>query len=174
MIGTGKIGGKACGMLLARKIAETELKDYRAYAEPHDSFYIGSDVFYTYIVSNGDWRLRIRQRSEEGYFEASGELRERLLTGKFPGKIREQFESVLEYFGQSESDDCGTCDICRERKQSRNSDLKTRICDYINSTTAGYSLEDFLAHFAGAYSSDEYIAELRRLIDAGEVPPPSY
>ena len=101
MIGSGAIGGKACGMLLARKIAETELKDYRAYAEPHDSFYIGSDVFYTYIVSNGDWRLRIRQRSEEGYFEAAGELKERLLTGKFPGKIREQFESVLEYFGQN-------------------------------------------------------------------------
>ena len=101
MIGSGAIGGKACGMLLARKIAETELKDYRAYAEPHDSFYIGSDVFYTYIVSNGDWRLRIRQRSAEGYFEAAGELRERLLAGKFPGKIREQFESVLEYFGQN-------------------------------------------------------------------------
>ena len=101
MIGSGAIGGKACGMLLARKIVETELKDYRTYAEPHDSFYIGSDVFYTYIVSNGDWRLRIRQRSEEGYFEAAGELRERLLTGKFPGKIREQFESVLEYFGQN-------------------------------------------------------------------------
>ena len=101
MIGSGAIGGKACGMLLARKIVETELKEYRAYAEPHDSFYIGSDVFYTYIVSNGDWRLRIRQRSEEGYFEAAGELRERLRTGKFPGKIREQFESVLEYFGQN-------------------------------------------------------------------------
>jgi hypothetical protein len=54
-------------------------------------------------------------------------------------------------------------------------DLKTQICDYINSTpAASYSLEDFLAHFAGAYSPDEYIAELRRLIDAGEVPPPSY
>ena len=101
MIGSGAIGGKACGMLLARKIVETELKEYRAYAEPHDSFYIGSDVFYTYIVSNGDWRLRIRQRSKEGYFEAAGELRERLRTGRFPGKIREQFESVLEYFGQN-------------------------------------------------------------------------
>jgi ATP-dependent DNA helicase RecQ len=81
---------------------------------------------------------------------------------------------LLEYFGQTESADCGTCDVCRARKQSQKGDLKTQICDYINSTTAGYSLEDFLAHFAGAYSSDEYIAELRRLIDAGEVPPPSY
>ena len=44
MIGSGAIGGKACGMLLARKIADTELADYRQYSEPHDSFYIGSDV----------------------------------------------------------------------------------------------------------------------------------
>lgn len=101
MIGSGAIGGKACGMLLARKIADTEIEDYRMYAEPHDSFYIGSDVFYTYIVSNGDWNLRIRQRSPEGYFDAAGELRERLLAGRFPGKIREQLRNVLEYFGQN-------------------------------------------------------------------------
>lgn len=62
MIGSGAIGGKACGMLLARKIAETELPEFVEHDEPHDSFFIGSDVFYTYIVSNGDWKLRIRQR----------------------------------------------------------------------------------------------------------------
>ena len=101
MIGSGAIGGKACGMLLARKIAETELPGFRAHSEPHDSFYIGSDVFYTYIVSNGDWRLRIRQRSPEGYFTAADELKERLLTGQFPVNIREQFRKVLDYFGQN-------------------------------------------------------------------------
>lgn len=101
MIGSGAIGGKACGMLLARKIADTELAQYRQYSEPHDSFYIGSDVFYTYIVSNGDWRLRIRQRSREGYFEAADTLKERLLHGRFPGKIREEFQKVLDYFGQN-------------------------------------------------------------------------
>ncbi len=101
MIGSGAIGGKACGMLLARKIAETEIEQYRKYAEPHDSFYIGSDVFYTYIVSNGDWNLRIRQRSPEGYFSAAGELRDHLLSGRFPGKIREEFQKVLDYFGQN-------------------------------------------------------------------------
>lgn len=99
MIGSGAIGGKACGMLLARKIAQAEIKEYRDYSEPHDSFYIGSDVFYTYIVSNGDWKLRIRQRSEEEYFSAAGELKERLLSGRFPVKIREQFQGVLDYFG---------------------------------------------------------------------------
>ena len=101
MIGSGAIGGKACGMLLARKIAQTEIPEFAAHNEPHDSFYIGSDVYYTYIVSNGDWRLRIRQRTEEGYFGAAEELRQHLLNGVFPAKIREQFLTVLEYFGQS-------------------------------------------------------------------------
>lgn len=101
MIGSGAIGGKACGMLLARKIAATEVAEYPQYNEPHDSFYIGSDVFYTYIVSNGDWKLRIRQRTKEGYFSAAGQLQQHLLKGVFPTKIREQFLNVLEYFGQA-------------------------------------------------------------------------
>lgn len=101
MIGSGAIGGKACGMLLARKIAETEIPEYLEHNEPHDSFYIGSDVFYTYIVSNGDWKLRIQQRTKEGYFGVAQELQQHLLHGTFPAKIREQFLNVLEYFGQS-------------------------------------------------------------------------
>lgn len=39
-------------MLLARKIAEECLPEFRDHAEPHDSFFIGSDVFYTYLVNN--------------------------------------------------------------------------------------------------------------------------
>lgn len=101
MIGSGAIGGKACGMLLARKIAETEIPEFLTYSEPHDSFYIGSDVFYTYIVSNGHWDLRIEQRTPEGYFEKAEELKKALMAGHFPNKIRNQFLNVLEYFGQS-------------------------------------------------------------------------
>ncbi|MGI6007555.1 MAG: PEP/pyruvate-binding domain-containing protein [Ruminococcus sp.] len=101
MIGSGSIGGKACGMLLARKIARTLLPDYQMHQEPHDSYYIGSDVFYTYIVSNNCWETRISQRTEEGYFKKAGALKEALLNGQFPPKIREKFRSMLEYFGQS-------------------------------------------------------------------------
>ncbi len=100
MIGSGAIGGKACGMLLARKIAEAEIPEFSRYSEPHDSFYIGSDVFYTYIVFNGCWRQRIRQRTEEGYFSEAETLRRNLLEGTFPPKIREQFQKILDYFGQ--------------------------------------------------------------------------
>lgn len=101
MIGSGAIGGKACGMLLARKIAEKELPAYQGYYEPHDSFYIGSDVFYTYIVANGCWDMRIAQRTEDGYFSEAGRLREGLLKGSFPSNIREQFRTMLDYFGQT-------------------------------------------------------------------------
>ena len=101
MIGSGAIGGKACGMLLARKIVNTLLPEYRAHREAHDSYYIGSDVFYTYIGSNNCWETRIAQRTEEGYFEKAGQLQQALLSGEFPSNIREKFRSVLEYFGQS-------------------------------------------------------------------------
>ena len=101
MIGSGAIGGKACGMLLARKIAEVCLPEFREHTEPHDSFYIGSDVFYTYIVSNNCWRARIEQRTEEGYFSKAEELKLALLSGTFPENIREQFKAMLSYYGQS-------------------------------------------------------------------------
>lgn len=101
MIGSGSIGGKACGMLLARKIADECLPEFRFHSEPHDSFFIGSDVYYTYIVNNNCWKLRIEQRTPEGYFAKAPELREALLHGEFSENIREQFKTMLAYYGQS-------------------------------------------------------------------------
>ena len=100
MVGTGMVGGKTCGMLLARAIIRNLAPDINGVLEPHDSFYVGSDVFYTYIVDNDFWDLRIRQRTEEGYFPLAGELAERLKGGTFSGDIREQFMHILEYYGQ--------------------------------------------------------------------------
>lgn len=101
-VGTGFIGGKSVGMLLARKILEIEGKDrFTPLLEPHDSFYIGSDVFYTYIVQNGWWRLRAKQKTEDGYYKYASELGDKLLHGEFPKDIQEQFVQILEYYGQS-------------------------------------------------------------------------
>lgn len=101
-IGTGFIGGKSVGMLLGRKILETDAWDtFREYWEPHDSYYLGSDIFYTYIVQNGWWELRMKQKARESYFDLAPELRENLLQGKFPDTIKEQFMQMLEYYGQS-------------------------------------------------------------------------
>ena len=100
MIGTGMIGGKACGMLLARKIIENRCPQIYRKLEPHDSFYIGSDVFYTFIVENHFWDLRIRQRSKEEYFSVAEEFAQKLLSGRFSREMEEQFVKLLEYYGQ--------------------------------------------------------------------------
>lgn len=100
MIGTGTIGGKACGMLLARKMVANYLPQYGKYLEPQDSYYIGTDIFYSYIVENKLWKLRILQRSEEHYFGKAEELRNAILNGKFPESVRAQFRRMLDYFGQ--------------------------------------------------------------------------
>ncbi len=101
LIGTGFVGGKAVGMLLANKIVSKDEFGLSGYLEPHDSFYVGSDVFYTYLVENGCWKLRMEQKTPEGYFAVASELRERLLKGRFPDQVRDQFQEMIEYFGQS-------------------------------------------------------------------------
>ncbi len=102
MIGTGFIGGKSVGMLIARNILMNEKAlQAKKYFEPHDSFFIGADVFYTYIVENGWWKEHMAQRTPEGYFKVAGVLRDKLLTGVFPEEIKEQFQQMIEYFGQS-------------------------------------------------------------------------
>jgi len=102
LIGSGFIGGKAAGMLLAQKIlANDKSFDWDQYMEPHDSFYVGSDVFYSYIVENGWWKLLMKQKTNEGYFDVAPEMKENLLRGKFPDQVRERFQEIIEYFGQS-------------------------------------------------------------------------
>ena len=100
MVGTGMIGGKACGMLLARAIIRNREPEISKILEPHDSFYIGSDLYYTYIVENDLWNIRIKQRTEEGYFALAGEFAEKLMNGSFSDTMREQFVRIIEYYGQ--------------------------------------------------------------------------
>ena len=78
---------------------------------------------------------------------------------------------LLEYFGQSESADCGTCDVCRASKSAKPS-LEKEMTAYINDEMSGnYTLGDILSRFAapGRYSPDECISTLRKLIDSGIV-----
>src|SRR3990172_3625139 len=101
MIGTGLIGGKSVGMLLARAILCRTDGKWRSKLERHDSFYIGSDVFYTYLVRNGCWGIRRSQRTSATFLDGAEEVQRKILSGTFPRFIREQFVAMLEYFGQS-------------------------------------------------------------------------
>ncbi|MCK4621169.1 MAG: PEP/pyruvate-binding domain-containing protein [Desulfuromonadales bacterium] len=101
VIGSGFIGGKAVGMLLAHNVLRRDSRfDWDNHLETHDSFYVGSNVYYSYIVHNDLWRLFMQQKSEAGYFAAAKELQEKILQGSFHGSLREGFQKMLEYFGQ--------------------------------------------------------------------------
>jgi ATP-dependent DNA helicase RecQ len=72
---------------------------------------------------------------------------------------------LLEYFGQSESADCGSCDVCRStREQSED-----MIAAFINNEMSGtYTIDDITLRFGCTY-----LTILRRMVDQGIVPPPS-
>jgi ATP-dependent DNA helicase RecQ len=81
---------------------------------------------------------------------------------------------LLEYFGQEESKDCGTCDVCRRNRSD--SLLADSIKKYVNFEKSGeYTLSDFTARYLSAEQSDsEYVVQLlRSMIDRQEVPPPA-
>ncbi|MEX2683787.1 MAG: PEP/pyruvate-binding domain-containing protein [Candidatus Sigynarchaeota archaeon] len=101
MIGTGLIGGKAVGMLLAQAIINKKAPALAARLELQDSFFIGSDVFYTYLVRNHAWWGRRRLSNPATFLEGIEETRLRILEGSFPPYIIEQFVHMLDYFGQS-------------------------------------------------------------------------
>ena len=104
MIGTGLIGGKSVGMLLARAILRgAEPRRWERILETHDSFYIGADVFYTFLVLNGGWWLRRRPRksSLEELEVRAEQAAAKMMRGVFPDDIRHQFMEMLRYFGQS-------------------------------------------------------------------------
>jgi hypothetical protein len=101
MIGTGLIGGKAIGVLLAQAILARQSPRLRERLEAHDSWFVGSDVFYTYLVRNGGWRARRDQRNPGSFLDGAAEARERILGGAFPDFIVRQLAAMLEYYGQS-------------------------------------------------------------------------
>jgi hypothetical protein len=101
MIGSGLVGGKTVGMLVARNVLKQHAPRFRNLLEEHDSFYVGSDVFYTYLVRNGVWWLRQKQRNPQTFLEGAVQARQRILMGQFPDYLLKQFEQMLDYFGQS-------------------------------------------------------------------------
>ena len=101
LIGTGLIGGKSVGMLLARAILQKEDPKWIGLLETHDSFFIGSDVFYTYVIQNKCWWEKHHLKTSKDFLEKAKYIKEKLANGKFPQSIINQFKEILSYFGQA-------------------------------------------------------------------------
>ncbi|MCH8531011.1 MAG: PEP/pyruvate-binding domain-containing protein [Saccharospirillum sp.] len=101
LLGSGFIGGKAVGMLLARAMVaqhEPELAEHRL--DPHDSWYLGADAFYSFLVHNGCWPRFMQQRTKASYYSEAAALREAIKNGEFPTEIHQGLEGLLDYYGQ--------------------------------------------------------------------------
>jgi pyruvate, water dikinase len=101
VIGSGMVGGKALGMLLARAILRRDAPRLAELLEPHDSFFIGSDIFYMFLVQNGCWWIRQKQKNPATLLDGVSEARRLILQGTFPDYILSRFSDMLDYFGQS-------------------------------------------------------------------------
>ena len=80
---------------------------------------------------------------------------------------------LLDYFGQKDSNACGTCDVCRTEKNraARTDDPAADIVRFVTVVKKGrYTLEEFSLHFQSTLSDPLNV--LRSLIDEGRIPPP--
>ncbi len=104
VIGSGRIGGKSAGMLLARGVlsSKKDTFDYSNILEEHDSFYIGSDVFFTFLINNDLFldRLELTKKGSLSWDEFD-RLEQRFLAGHFKDEILEQFRGMIDYYGQA-------------------------------------------------------------------------
>ena len=83
---------------------------------------------------------------------------------------------LLRYFGQTESEDCGTCDICRRRQHLKKNKeaVAESLKSYIIDERGGdYTLEDIVTRFGSLSEggNPDCLTLLREMVDAGSVPP---
>ena len=100
-IGGGKIGGKAAGMLLARRILEEkagpEIVKHLCIPE---SYYIGADITYQFMAFNNlmhwiDQKYKPEEESRADY----PQIVQDFLAGQFPADTLDELHQLLEYVG---------------------------------------------------------------------------
>jgi hypothetical protein len=100
-IGRGKIGGKAAGMLLARRILMEEAgAEIDSYLRIPESYFLGSDLMSTFTEANDlvHWSYQ-KYQSEEQIRAAYPLIQKEFMAGKFPTDILDQLLRLLQIFG---------------------------------------------------------------------------
>jgi hypothetical protein len=97
-IGYGKIGGKSAGMLLAERIIkEVAPPEVRAAVCTPVSYFLASDLFYTYMAANGLIHWSDQKYKPEAQIRSEyPQIVREFITGKFPEDILERLKGILE------------------------------------------------------------------------------
>jgi hypothetical protein len=101
-LGAGRIGGKSAGMLLAYRIlSDAAQEDIRKQLQIPESYFLGSDLMYTFMAMNGlihwhDQKYKPEERIRSEYQQLEGEF----LKGRFPPEILAELRTMLNIIGK--------------------------------------------------------------------------
>jgi hypothetical protein len=99
-IGTGKIGGKSAGLLLAYKILETAAPEIFEQINLPRSYFIGADVFYDFMAANQLEFLNQKYKTAEQIREEYPKIQEHYGRARFPEEIAFQLREILREVGK--------------------------------------------------------------------------
>ncbi len=98
-IGTGKIGGKAAGLLLAYKILQnTAPKVFEKISIPR-SYFVGADVFYDFLAINEVELIDQKYKPADQIRREYPEIQEKYTRARFPEVIADQLREILTEVG---------------------------------------------------------------------------
>jgi hypothetical protein len=100
-IGTGKVGGKAAGMLLAYKILQNTVPEIIDKIVLPRSYFIGADVFYDFLAINHLEFLDQKYKPAEQIREEYPEVQERYTHARFPEQVAERLREILREVGKT-------------------------------------------------------------------------
>jgi hypothetical protein len=105
-IGRGRIGGKAAGILLARKILllpdDEDEVDVREHVTVPESYFIGADVFYDFhLINDLNHYVHQKYKSAEEIKEEYPQIQTIYQNSRFPSEIVDSLRSLLERVGDA-------------------------------------------------------------------------
>ena len=98
-IGTGKIGGKAAGLLLAYKILQNTAPEIFKKISLPSSYFIGADVFYDFMATNHLEFLNQKYKTAEQIRTDYPKILDQYSRARFPEEIAHQLRDVLREVG---------------------------------------------------------------------------
>jgi len=100
-IGTGKIGGKAAGMLLANKILQNTAPEIFGQIVLPRSYFIGANVFYDFLAINNVEFVAQKYKSAEQIRTEFPEIQAKYAHSRFPEEIADQLREILREVGKT-------------------------------------------------------------------------
>lgn len=100
-IGTGKIGGKAAGMLLAYKILQNTAPEVFQQIVLPRSYFIGANVFYDFMAINHVEFVAQKYKSADQIRTEFPEIQAKYARARFPEEIADQLRAILRDVGKT-------------------------------------------------------------------------